>query len=283
MLLYIRRKCATVLRDEIHNSYYIRKICCMEWRNVYLFAEDSWPLGSDWCDVWHSLDVLASTASILNLALISLDRFWAVTDPFAYQRRMTSGRALLFIALVWLCSAAISFPAIAWWRIVTPPPEPGKCLFTDDSLYLVLSSVISFYVPVAIILFAYYRIYVTAVRQIRCLRVGSKVMVTHGGGRRGETLTLRVHRGRYMPAPRACSSLTDDEESTPARRLRYQDSCDDSEQVVPLETPSRRPLWKTQSVGERLGRLSREHRAAKTLGVVMGVFCVCWVPFFVCK
>lgn len=52
-------------------------------------GKQGWPLGEDWCDVWHSLDVLASTASILNLALISLDRYWAVTDPFAYQRRMT--------------------------------------------------------------------------------------------------------------------------------------------------------------------------------------------------
>lgn len=133
---------------------------------------------------------------------------------------------LTLIALVWLCSAAISFPAIAWWRVVTPP-VPNQCLFTDDRIYLVLSSVVSFYVPVAVILFAYYRIYVTAVRQIRCLRVGSKVMVAgsrsgggHGARGRGEMLTLRVHRGRYMPetvtvssnAVRACSSITDDED-----------------------------------------------------------------------
>ncbi len=29
-------------------------------------------------DVWHSFDVLASTASILNLCVISMDRYWVI-------------------------------------------------------------------------------------------------------------------------------------------------------------------------------------------------------------
>ena len=33
-----------------------------------------WIFGPDICDVWHSLDVLGTTGSILNLCVISLDR-----------------------------------------------------------------------------------------------------------------------------------------------------------------------------------------------------------------
>ena len=34
-----------------------------------------WIFGNDICDIWHSLDVLGTTASILNLCVISMDRY----------------------------------------------------------------------------------------------------------------------------------------------------------------------------------------------------------------
>ena len=38
-----------------------------------------WLFGQAWCQIYSALDVLLCTASILNITLISLDRYWSIT------------------------------------------------------------------------------------------------------------------------------------------------------------------------------------------------------------
>lgn len=242
---------------------------------VMELTDNVWYFGRDWCDVWHSFDVLASTASILNLSVISLDRYWAITDPIAYPGKMSTGRALILIALVWICSSAISFPAILWWRAtILEPLAVDKCAFTEDVYYLVFSSIISFYCPVFIIMFAYYKIYVAACEQTRSLKCGSKVLTNEGQS--GETMTLRMHRGgayRY-----AETTDSDSECANSPAHLINQNNCY-NQQVRPSRMVSRK--WKHFALSRKLSKLAKEQKAAKTLGIVIGVFCICWVPFFV--
>ncbi|MCL4143904.1 UNVERIFIED_CONTAM: hypothetical protein GTU68_036438 [Idotea baltica] len=204
-----------------------------------------WFFGPDFCDVWHSFDVLASTASILNLCVISLDRYWAITDPLSYPRRMSPNRAYGFIALVWVCSAVISFPAIAYWRARSQPHPEFQCLFTEDLPYLFFSSTISFYCPLLVMVFTYFRIYRAATEQTRSLRLGQKLVSSMGNG--DVELTLRIHRGGGASGGSNSSSGNDN-----------------------VRHPS-----------QKLCKFAKEKKAAKTLGIVMGVFIVCWLPFFV--
>ncbi|CAH8853777.1 unnamed protein product [Trichobilharzia szidati] len=160
-----------------------------------------WPYGQDWCDIWHALDVLSSTASILNLCVISVERYIAISDPFNYPLRMTHSRCILMIMLTWICSILISFPAIAWWRYsnnmynVTDINSiaNGECLFSSDRVYLFLSSCISFHIPLIVMIVVYWKIYQKANGLIKTLTTGKRLIYRKSLG--GEVMILRVHRG----------------------------------------------------------------------------------------
>lgn len=75
-----------------------------------------WIFGALWCDVHAALDVLICTASINNLCLISLDRYWSVTHAVEYLKKRTASRAMAMICFVWLLSALISLPPLVGWK-----------------------------------------------------------------------------------------------------------------------------------------------------------------------
>jgi len=86
-----------------------------------------WIFGYWWCDIYSAMDVLLCTASIMNLCLISLDRFWSITQAVDYLKKRTPARAALMIALVWLLSALVCIPPLLGWKRPTPAEEFPKC------------------------------------------------------------------------------------------------------------------------------------------------------------
>lgn len=80
-----------------------------------------WPFGPVVCDVFNANDVLFSTASLLHLCCISVDRYVAVTDPFGYERYMTVRRVVAMLSCLWTASALLGHLPIhlGWYRDVS--------------------------------------------------------------------------------------------------------------------------------------------------------------------
>lgn len=250
----------------------------MPFSAIYEVLFNTWFWGEDWCDIWRSLDVLLSTASILNLCVISLDRYWAITDSLSYPMKMTKARALALIAAVWLCSSAISFPAIVWWRAVRDGEMPkGKCQFTEHLGYLVFSSTISFYLPLLVMVFTYYRIYKAAVVQTRSLKLGTKQVLMASGELQ---LTLRIHRGGTTREPH--NNQVNQQQQSQQQQHNTTSSTPEDPEEEPLSALQnnginrQRHYGKNFSLSRKLAKFSKEKKAAKTLGIVMGVFVFCW-------
>ncbi|XP_038600860.1 D(1B) dopamine receptor [Tachyglossus aculeatus] len=165
----LRARVTNLLVGSLAASDLLVALLVMPWKAVAQVA-GYWPFGA-FCDVWVALDIMCSTASILHLCLISLDRYWAVSSPFGYQRGMRPRLALLAVGAAWALSVLISFLPIQlhWHKAPTNATgrPPDSCDSSLNRAYAVSSSVVSFYIPVAVMLVTYARIYRIARGQIR--------------------------------------------------------------------------------------------------------------------
>ncbi|XP_034037445.1 LOW QUALITY PROTEIN: D(1) dopamine receptor-like [Thalassophryne amazonica] len=198
------------LRSKVTNYFVISlavsdllvAILVMPWKAVTEIV-GFWPFGS-FCDTWVAFDIMCSTASILNLCVISVDRYWAISSPFRYERKMTPRVAYVMISVAWTLSVLISFIPVQlnWHKVqaksfsganATVYSSPENCDSSLNRTYAISTSLISFYIPVAIMVATYTQIYRIAHRQIRRIsaleRAAESAKNRHDSVGRGSSIT----------------------------------------------------------------------------------------------
>ncbi|KYO29515.1 alpha-1D adrenergic receptor [Alligator mississippiensis] len=201
-----------------------------------------WVFGRIFCNIWAAVDVLCCSASIMSLCIISVDRYIGVKYSLKYPAIMTERKAVVILVVVWLSSMVISIGPLLGWK-EPPPPDESICSITEEPGYALFSSLFSFYLPLAVILVMYFRIYVVARRTTKSLEAGVKKERS-----KSMEVVLRIH----------CRSVLEDSLSSARNKGHNLRS----------------------SLSVRLLKFSREKKAAKTLAIVVGVFILCWFPFF---
>ncbi|NP_001076147.2 alpha-1D adrenergic receptor [Oryctolagus cuniculus] len=204
-----------------------------------------WAFGRAFCDVWAAVDVLCCTASILSLCTISVDRYVGVRHSLKYPAIMTERKAAAILALLWAVALVVSMGPLLGWKEPVPPDE-RFCGITEEVGYAVFSSLCSFYLPMAVIVVMYCRVYVVARSTTRSLEAGVK----RERGKASEVV-LRIH----------CRGAASGADGAPGTR-------------------GAKGHTFRSSLSVRLLKFSREKKAAKTLAIVVGVFVLCWFPFF---
>ncbi|ELK28929.1 Histamine H2 receptor [Myotis davidii] len=138
-----------------------------------------WSFGKVFCNIYTSLDVMLCTASILNLFMISLDRYCAVTDPLRYPVLITPVRVGVSLVLIWAVSITLSFLSIhLGWNsrdetsAVNHTIQP--CKVQVNLVYGLVDGLVTFYVPLLVMCITYFRIFKIAREQAKRIHhVGS--------------------------------------------------------------------------------------------------------------
>ncbi|EGI66106.1 Octopamine receptor beta-3R [Acromyrmex echinatior] len=158
-------------------------MCAMTFNASVELSGGKWLLGSIMCDVWNSMDVYFSTASILHLCCISVDRYYAIVRPLEYPAIMRTVTVTAMLSSAWTLPALISFiPIFMGWYTTQQHLDfrrknPQICMFVVNLPYAVISSCVSFWIPGVVMIVMYCKIYKEAVRQRAALSRASSSTV----------------------------------------------------------------------------------------------------------
>ncbi|KGL80310.1 D(3) dopamine receptor [Tinamus guttatus] len=271
-----------------------------------------WTFNRICCDIFVTMDVMMCTASILNLCAISIDRYTAVVRPVQYQYntgQSSCRRVSLMIVMVWMLAFAVSCPLLFGFNTTG---DPSVCSISNP-IFVIYSSLVSFYLPFVVTLLLYVRIYLVLRQRQR------KRILTRQGSHSTSTRLSYTHKVR---PPKTLSNRCqgtfsprlpfkyDRQETSVKRKLLaligLQRYCNFCQEASLTQTPgttqhnglkerrkSRKPRLevRTLSSGKTMSSLRpapqsprliqlRERKATQMLTIVLGAFIVCWLPFF---
>ncbi|CAH8543123.1 unnamed protein product [Schistosoma rodhaini] len=227
-----------------------------------------WLFGHLLCNLYNATDVLFSTSSILHLCCISMDRYIAIIYPLHYNNKMSKRHILILIGIIWTLSLLISYIPILMGlhkplqqlNYVTPiqtnssrriPMKPTidndsfTCDFNVNPYYAIISSSISFWIPSIIMIIIYIRIFIEAKRQEKKIA----------------QLYIPYRQVNNTTVIQQISSINNHD----LNHIHFNDPSLDS---------TIHEQYHTQI------KLHHENKAARTLGIVMSAFLLCWLPFF---
>ncbi|XP_005992437.1 alpha-2Db adrenergic receptor-like [Latimeria chalumnae] len=259
-----------------------------------------WDFGNVWCSIYLALDVLFCTSSIVHLCAISLDRYWSVTKAISYNLKRTPKRIKSMIAIVWIISVIISFPPL-----ITYKHSDLECLINNETWYILFSCIASFFAPCFIMILVYCKIY-------RVAKQKSSTIFAAKNGTKGQPFqieTCSVNKDNVEPESPSCQSYyvsnqqqeeledmdleesfssdnkhknskfskqkeSEDSNCNSKRSSRLSWAFNRASQVLDEQKRRQLPICKNKVTQ------MREKRFTFVLAVVMGVFVLCWFPFF---
>ena len=203
--------------------------------------------------------------------MISIDRYLAISRPFSYERFRTYKFIAMLITIAWTTAIMIPLPPLIFFGHESVH-ETHQCLVSQNKIYTVYSTFTAFYLPLSVMCFVYLQLYKKASQ------------ISESTKRNCSPYSPSMNRSNNGNSSRNrndSESAARNETSSPKRKVLNSTRSSQSR----LSTTSFSALAQSKNYMKRTlagqkNNYSNETKAARTLGLIMGAFCFCWIPFF---
>ncbi|XP_061921890.1 5-hydroxytryptamine (serotonin) receptor 2C, G protein-coupled-like 1 [Entelurus aequoreus] len=273
---------------------------------INILYDYAWPLPSALCPIWIYLDVLFSTASIMHLCAISLDRYVAIRNPIEHSRFNSRTKAMMKIAAVWTISIGVSMPIpVIGLHNEDKVFVNGSCVLNEER-FILIGSFVAFFIPLVIMVVTYGLTIQVLQRQATVFLCEAKTSSQQPLQPPAISVTLQAPTF-HIPQIHTHAPPEPQELKPPATQTRRNSlsclrgaepgmllsaSTSESISIVPsseaasqLSSPAAGPGRSDASGchGRRgmMQAIKNERRASKVLGIVFFLFLIMWCPFFI--
>uniref|UniRef100_A0A3B5QAI7 Trace amine associated receptor 1 n=1 Tax=Xiphophorus maculatus TaxID=8083 RepID=A0A3B5QAI7_XIPMA len=144
-------------------------------------------------DMRSSFDITLSTCSILNLCCISVDRYYAVCQPLAYRTKISSHVIVVMILVSWGVPGVVAVSLVGFNR-----SKCGQNCFFTVVLGKILIVLITFYLPLLVMICIYLKIFFVAQKQAHSIQSMKNSGASVSKMERKATKTLAIVMGVFL-------------------------------------------------------------------------------------
>ncbi|XP_051780717.1 trace amine-associated receptor 1-like [Erpetoichthys calabaricus] len=169
-------------------------------------VETCWYFGHFFCKFHTSTDIMLSLCSILHLAFISMDRFYAICFPLTYNAKITVDFIVKVIIIIWCSSAVYGFMMVFQLLLIRNTDFSydqslfcvGSCLVMHTQTTILISFLVGFVFPALVILAIYLKIFMVAQKQIKTIKETTDKTESSRKRERRSAKTLATVIGVYI-------------------------------------------------------------------------------------
>ncbi|XP_047457682.1 trace amine-associated receptor 13c-like [Mugil cephalus] len=186
------------------------------------FIEGCWYFGDVVCVIYSVFDLVIVSSSVGTMVLISVDRYAAICYPLHYPTKVTQRRVQICVSLCWICSLFYAALMMKDSRKQQGRLNSciGECVIDFDLTKRFVDLMLTFFLPISVIIVLYLRVFVVAVSQARAMRSNITALTLQRSGKvtakkselkAARTLGVVVLVFLTCFCPYFCVSLTDQE------------------------------------------------------------------------